>query len=461
MNKRNEIANHRTRMYPLPDQFEYFRISHHLPGLVMSTFSADTFDTLALGEAEASTRFPIASVTKTFTADLVLELAEEHLLDRPIREILPDFALADPDATTRLTPRDALCHFSGLPPHTWAWVYGDLPRADFIRERLPHLPGTASFRGRHRYSNLLYAVLGQWIESVSGQSWENRLQQVISDPLHLESTDFLDENWAASAPVPYERCADGIRQRPPFYAKKDHLIAPASELIASVPDLARWGQHHLRLSPADIRWQPHNLIDTQRPHPAMGPLHYGLGWRVDSVCGEPRVWHSGQCSGYSTLLVLYPERKAGFAAATNLHAAVLPLQTLDLWIHHHISPEWLRPEQPGVRGQGTEVRGQGSEVRGQGSEGSKKTQPLKYPTTQLTPGLYSNPGYGDLEILVKDGCLQSRFQNSPPVPLQVQENILHLTLPRYSVPFPITQPIPNQITIPFDAQCENVVFGFA
>lgn len=432
-------------MLPSTSQLDLFRTRHHLPGLVLSTFTKDSIDTLASGDVEESVPFPIASVTKTFTADLVLELADAHMLDRPLRDVLPDFALADPEASTRLTPRDALCHFSGLPPHTWAWIYGDLPRADFIRDRLPRLPSVGPFRERHRYSNLLYAVLGQWIESVSGQSWETRLQQVILDPLGLERTALLDETWATRCPVPYERCEEGIRSRLPFFAKKQHLIAPASEMSASVPDLAAWGRHHLRLSPEDPRWRPHNLIDTRRPHPAMGPLHYGLGWRVDTVCGIRRVWHSGQCGGYSSLLVLYPEQHTGFAAAANLHASVLPLQALDLWIQHDIDPEWPSPETLEVGGRRAEV-------------GNTPTQPLNRPTTQLTPGLYTHPGYGDLELRVLNDKPHSRFQNTPPVPLHFAKGIPRLTLPGYSVSFPISQTAPGRIAIPFEEACEPTEF---
>jgi CubicO group peptidase (beta-lactamase class C family) len=438
-------------MIPSTSQLEQFRSAHQLPALVMSIFSTDTLDTRTLGEVEEASPFPIASVTKTFTADLVLGFADGQMLDRPIREVLPDFALADPDATTRMTPRDALCHFSGLPPHTWAWVYGDLSRADFIRERLPHLPSVGPFHQQHRYSNLLYAVLGQWIEAVSGQSWETSLQQVILDPLHLKHTALLDENWAASAPAPHERCAGGIRQRPPFFAQKNHLIAPASEMSASIPDLAAWGQRQLQLPSDDARWKPHNLVETQRPHPSMGPLHYGLGWRVDTVRGEPRVWHSGQCSGYSSLLVLHPERNVGFAAAANLHATVPPLQALDLWIHHDIAANWLPPE-------GSEVRGKKSEVRRQKSETYFPYSPIPQLSNSPIPGLYTHPGYGDLEILITDDIPHSRYQNSAPTPLHDRNGIPQLQLPGYSVTFPITQPSPGRITVPFETQCEHVVF---
>lgn len=293
----------------------------HLPAFSACRFSPSEIQNLT---AEPDTRFPFASVTKTFTAHLCLQPELRQHLDRPIREILPYFQLQDPEATRLMSARDALCHFSGLPPHTEAWVRCSLSRETFIRELLPTLEMAGPFREQHRYSNIMYAVLGQWLEALSGISWETQIEEDILRPLNMSRTGFLDENWQENAAPPHRLSADGEAEKiPPFYARKQHLIAPASEMIGSMPDLARWGQFMLTLPSDDDRWQPHNLISEQ------SPLHYGLGWRLDTINGEPRFWHSGQCSGYSSLLTLYPQRQIGLAAATNCSGMVEALQALD------------------------------------------------------------------------------------------------------------------------------------
>ena len=306
----------------------------HLPGWVACTFSPHEMTTTCGGDiGNPDVRFPIASITKTFTAHLCLEPEVRGLLDTPIQEVMPYFRLQDADASRQMTPRDALCHYSGLPPHTSAWVRSELSRKDFIRDRLPLLNMAGPFREKHRYSNILYAVLGQWMEEVTGVPWETQIEEKILKPLNMNSTGFLDEHWQQNAPPPHAVSPRGTTEMiPPFYARRHHVIAPASEMISPMEDLARWGQFMLSMDPEDDRWNPHNRVTEIRPFPEFGPLEYGLGWRIDSVKGEPRVWHSGHCSGFTSLLCLYPGRQYGFAAATNLSDAVQELHSLSLHI---------------------------------------------------------------------------------------------------------------------------------
>jgi CubicO group peptidase (beta-lactamase class C family) len=278
--------------------------------------------------------YPIASVTKTFTAWCCLQPQVRELLDVPFREVMPWFRVQNEEATRTLTPRDALCHFSGLAPQTASWVRSTQPRRAFLEHHLPGYDFAADFRSAHRYSNVMYAVLGQWLEDITGSAWENLIEDWIRKPLGLDSLQPLAPGWEQTCPPPHE-CKHGVLERiPPFFSTANHVIAPASELRMTMQDLARWGQHHLGLNPEDERWRPHSFVNDTRPFPEFGPLHYGLGWRLDTVHGRRRVWHTGQCSGYTTLLSLYPEEGTGLAAATNCSATTDALHRLDLRVLH-------------------------------------------------------------------------------------------------------------------------------
>lgn len=412
--------------------FQAYRHERGLPGLVGAVFDLHNIDVRVCGlrdvdsgdPLQADDPFPLASVTKTFTADLVLRAASAGFidLDAPISAQLPDFALADPDAGAHMTPRDALCHFSGLPPHTWAWVYGDLSRDAFLRERLPHLPAAGPFRAQHRYSNLLYAVLGSLLETRCGASWESLLSSQLLAPLRLDHTRPLDEHWIHAGVCPHTR--DGLQARriAPFVARAGHLIAPASELAGSIPDLARWGQAQLALAADDPRWHPHNRVSEH--------IGYGLGWRIDLRDGPRRVWHSGQCSGFSSLLVLYPNQGLGAALATNCSNAIPELQALE----QGLAPSTLP------------------------ARTARSSAPIPCPPSPAPePGLYQNPGYGSLHIEARDSQLWARFQNAPATPLQALGHSWHITLPHYDVSFPL-RVIDNTLHIPFEPECGDIVF---
>lgn len=298
------------------------------PVLSVATFSSEGVN------AESDAQYPIASITKTFTAALCLEPDLKDHLDRPFVEVMPYFRLQNEEATQQMTPRDALCHRSGLAPHTATWVGNSMSRKQYVTQVLPTLPVADDWREHHRYSNILYAVLGLWIEEITGETWESLIQSRVRDPLGLESLHVLEPGWEEVCPPPLALEQGELVEIPPFYSQKNHLISPASELRMSVSDLAKWGQHHLRL-PADTeRWRIHCPVSESPDHPERGPLSYGLGWRIDTVHGRMRVWHSGHCSGYTSLLSLYPNEGVGLAAAVNRSEAVEDLHQLELDLLH-------------------------------------------------------------------------------------------------------------------------------
>src|SRR5450755_4207265 len=94
-------------------------------------------------EVTPHTIFPIGSATKAFTTMAMALLADEGKLDWdvPVKEYLPTFKLYDTFATERMTPRDLVCHRSGLPRHDLMW-YG----SPFTRKELfDRLQYTAHF----------------------------------------------------------------------------------------------------------------------------------------------------------------------------------------------------------------------------------------------------------------------------------------------------------------------------
>lgn len=150
------------------------------------------------------TKYKIASITKLFTAVLVLQLYEQGRIDlhKPIRAYLPDYPGEGAD---RVTVHQLLNHTSGIAnfdtvkeaetairdgipvyqlPHT-----SDQLLARFGRGKLVHPPGTV-----FDYDNGDYIVLGKIVERVSGVSYEHALKERILAPLHLADTGMLHQS---------------------------------------------------------------------------------------------------------------------------------------------------------------------------------------------------------------------------------------------------------------------------
>jgi len=365
--------------------------------------------------------FPIASVTKPFTASLLIELMDEAGLHLSTKIDTIDPKLKLPYS---FSVEDLLCHRSRLLPHPWAWIYLDCSRKEFIHHRLPSLPFEKG-PGTFRYSNIMYALAGWLCEKLSGQSWE----RLISEKTSLKH---MDKNWHKHCPPAYQRTDKGLVQMPPFSAEKNHPIAPASECMSTAQDLAIWAETLLAQPPCEA-WEEKILIKKQRPSNILGPLHYGLGWRIETLHGLKHVWHSGTCSGYSSLVSILPEKQLGFVALTNTNNSVDLLTSL-AFTHYEKelgleNQDWLKI------------------LFREGKKKSRKriTNPSAFPLD----GKFVNKGYGN--ITAKNGILNYNGSD------QIQWLGKAVYFPSYEATIPATLK-KNSIHVQFYKDQKPIVF---
>ncbi|MDM0057228.1 serine hydrolase [Variovorax fucosicus] len=271
------------------------------------------------------TQFLLCSITKSFTAAGLGLLVDERKLDwdRPVREVIPEFRLHDPVATERLTVRDLLCHHSGLPRHDWIHMPGDLSNAQMLAA-LRHLAPNKDLRDTFQYSNLGYLVAGMITERISGQSYQDFTTERLMKPLGFSHFGFSIEALDAAEDGARPHAMDGDdRYRTPLSPIR---ATPAGGINASASDLAKWACFLLD-GKADGRQllstQALREMSTPRVHMGrseyaeIGDSHYGLGLFCEQYRGERTVAHSGSWTGWSTLMTLLPERRAGVVVLTN------------------------------------------------------------------------------------------------------------------------------------------------
>ncbi|MEU4250253.1 serine hydrolase domain-containing protein [Amycolatopsis sp. NPDC026612] len=261
-------------------------------------------------------RFRIGSVSKTFTATLVLKLAAKGRLglDEPISKYLPGL-LPYPEP---ITVRQLLQHTSGLPrdlapQYTWTTLpeldterfvhFGEVEAIhDSTGQPLLFPPGTG-----WSYSNTGYNVLALLVEKLTGRRFEQVLADWITGPLHLAET-FLPRDF----PLVPDPALHGYEQLYPApHALTDVTVYNlsryfgAGNIISSATDLNRFFHALLggEVLPAGLLAQ----MKTTVPWPGQGGvLSYGLGlMRISlaAICGPgaPDVWgHGGDVPGYST-----------------------------------------------------------------------------------------------------------------------------------------------------------------
>lgn len=248
--------------------------------------------------------FRIGSISKTFTAVAVMQLAERGLLvlTDPVRRYLPSL----PASWEKVTVEHLLAHASGIPNLEEMSGFAAFQTQEhtldevidwFSNQALAFEPGTAT-----RYSSSGYIVLGKLIESLSGQRYQDYLQQHILQPLGLRHTAYGTETNVVPDMV------DGYRDR----HRKAGFISMsvphgAGALVSNADDLAAFT---LALHGGKLvsRASYLRMITPYRTHDG-AQAEFGYGLVLRTVGGQRLLGHSGAIEGFSADVEYEPASK--------------------------------------------------------------------------------------------------------------------------------------------------------
>jgi len=271
----------------------------------------------------ATTRFRCASITKTFTATLVLQQVERgHLrLDDPVVGWLGwTQGLLD----AQLTLRHLLMHAGSVNRDgSNDWSDRTMPDASKLREELGRSATFGSPSERFRYSNLGYALLGEVLEAATGRQFSTLLRRDIAARLEMSSTSAdLTSTARRSLATGYYWTWPGEEPQPAAQVEA-RAIAPAGGLVSTVGDLLEY--QHAQL-PGDPRLLTElSKREMQRPQwQRAEPLHYGLGWMSWSVGGISLAGHSGGFPGFTTMIGFSAEHRLAATVLTNSNVSIAP-----------------------------------------------------------------------------------------------------------------------------------------
>jgi|GEM_PF-4618993 len=310
-----------------------------------------TFDDLR--PVNAQSIFEIGSVTKLFTALLLIDAAErgEVALDDPVNDYLPDDVRLGPNLSgDPVTLRQLAQHTSGLPrlPSNMGERAQSIlqPYATYTTDELYDAvrgftryesddddqagdPGQSEttatdqpWETPYLYSNLGAALLGQALANATGEPYETLVVERIAQPLGLESTVFdLDPDQLRRATSPHYLDFKPIRMW------EFQAIAPAGALRSDLDDMMDFVQAFLEpsdIAPGDETSPLERAIAGMLRAPRVridqaGNQGIGLGWHAAQApaLGGELLWHNGQTGGSKSYVALMPEFGAAVVVLAN------------------------------------------------------------------------------------------------------------------------------------------------
>ena len=368
----------------------------------------------------SDTIFAIGSSSKGFAAASVAAMVDDGKLewDKPVRDYLPEFKLKDDFASARMTPRDLLCHRSGLPRHDLMW-YNSVATREEMMGRLQYLEPNRDFRSYWQYQNLMYMSAGYLAGKVAGTTWEDVVRTRIFEPLGMKTANFSVDELQKSADyaLPYDEKEGEVRL---MEFRNITEVGPAGSINANVNEMAQW----VKLQLGKGKFGDKQIIseaNTRQLHssqmvisdPLWSELYgsdlvsYGLGWFIHTFHGETIVQHGGNIDGFTALVSFIPSKNVGIVTLTNMNSNFLGTVS-----HFHIYEVLLGLEQ---RDWHTQLKGFVDKVKGQAKEAKEQSDKDRKPDTHPShpladyAGDFEHPGYGILKIKEVDGKLTAIY----------------------------------------------------
>jgi len=317
------------------DRLSLLADKHGVPGATLAILAGGEVVEASYGvlnirtgaEATTDSVFQIGSITKVWTATLIMQLVDEGKLDldEPVVTYLPDFKVADPDVTRTVTTRHLLAHTSGIDGD----LFLDTGRGDDAVAR--YVAACVDLRQNHplgatmSYCNSGYTVLGRLIEVLREQTWDAVLREKVFAPLGLTSAGTLpEEALLHRAAVGHVTPPGGELQVTPVWGIF-RSAGPAGLIHATPREVLSFAQLHM----ADgVAADGTRVLSTQSAQAMREPQvevpdtytlgsHWGLGWILMTWDGRPVYGHDGATLGQGGFLRIVPDAGVAICLLTN------------------------------------------------------------------------------------------------------------------------------------------------
>ena len=245
--------------------------------------------------------YQIASLTKSFTALVIVKLNEEGKISfkDPISKYIADYPRGN-----EITVEHLLTHTSGIYEalqnkeyfrllHTGKIITKNEQLSFFKNETLGFEPGT-----QFSYTNSGYILLGMIIEKVTGLSYEDAVRKIILNPLKMTQTGF--DYLALKSPyktIPYSYISKTKQEKTEIW--NPTFTGPAGQIYSTAEDLCKYYEG----------LRDYKIVSREAFKKATKPYlsGYGYGWFIDDLYGKKLINHGGNIEGSTSYFAMLPD----------------------------------------------------------------------------------------------------------------------------------------------------------
>lgn len=316
----NILANKVDTANELTVTLEKIRIHNDVPAMAVAIISSGEttyikgfgfLDEIKENPTTKESLFRIASISKLFTAQAIMQLVEDKKLglNDDISQYLSAFE------NTNITIKELLTHSSGLSDSVRP-VNVNAQRSEQSYLKLVKKAAVNNVENKtFEYSDTGFNILGSVISAISGVSYEKYISDNILMQAGMKKSKYFNgtNEHVADAPPTYKGMLINKSEQRPY----DLSFNPSEGLVSNVYDLSLWLKLTLANDISILEKQTYKDMLAPQIKTVWEEIHMGLGWQVYKSEEANVARHLGSIRGYKSLIITYPENEDAMILLTN------------------------------------------------------------------------------------------------------------------------------------------------
>lgn len=413
----------------LDTELEKVRVALNTPGFAVAIVQKDKIvyakgfgykDVENQVPVTENTLFAIGSSSKAFTSAVLGVLRKEEKIDFDERpgKYIPELRFAKPWMNEQIIVKDLMAHRTGLPRHDFSWFMFPSESKSELIKRIEFQEPFTGLRQQWYYNNWMFFLQGEIGARLTGKTWEQNVKELFFDKLGMTRSNFRipDMEKDADKSLGYSVDLEGKTKKMDYY--NIAAMGPAGAINSSVSEMSNWlitwinggkfkGEQIIPEDYVKEAMSAHMVVAAGTPskeHPDVQFSNYGYGWFLASYRGHYRVEHGGNIDGFSASASFFPTDSLGIMILTNQNGSPLPNV-----VRNMVADRMLNLEPADWLGETVKRLEEAKEAQAKAKAAADSTAKvsLTKPSHILMDytGTYEHPGYGKLEIDLKNDTL--------------------------------------------------------